>query len=435
MSRMAMWALIRNDIRLYLSDRRALIVGILVPILIAAFFGYVFGGGGKRSDNGRIPIALVDEDQSPVSRAIVQDLQRDSIVGVQLLDRAAAEAQVRSGKFDAAAIFPKGFGSQTPRALFSGRDKPVIELLVDPSKNMSAQVIQGLLAQHAMQQISKESFSGAGGQQAMDGFLSELGDPTVNESSQTSELRALLQSARKWNERGGTATGIGPGNDAGGGLSIPYSVNTREMTSGNNVPYNGYAHSFAGMSVQFILFAGIDAGVMLLLLRGRGLWQRIRSAPLSKTQFLFARALATMLISLFMLTTIYAVAVLVFGVRVDGSLLGFAAIGIAFCLLNACFGLMLATLGNSAPAARGLATMAVLLLVMLGGAWVPSFVFPKWLQELSALSPARWAVDGLDAMTWRGLPLQAAVTPTLVLLGCALLFLAIAIWRFRWDDR
>ncbi len=70
-------------------------------------------------------------------------------------------------------------------------------------------------------------------------------------------------------------------NGAGIGLSLPYSVKTRAVTSGNDVPYNGYAHSFAGMSVQFILFAGIDAGVLLLLLRGRG---HLAAHPLGATQ-------------------------------------------------------------------------------------------------------------------------------------------------------
>jgi hypothetical protein len=36
MNIVAIKALIRNDLRLYRSDRRAVIVGILMPILIAA---------------------------------------------------------------------------------------------------------------------------------------------------------------------------------------------------------------------------------------------------------------------------------------------------------------------------------------------------------------------------------------------------------------
>jgi ABC-2 type transport system permease protein len=98
------------------------------------------------------------------------------------------------------------------------------------------------------------------------------------------------------------------------------------------------------------------------------------------------------------------------------------------------FGLMLATFGKTPGATRGVAILAVLLMVMLGGAWVPSFVFPAWLQHVTVLIPTRWAVDGLDAMTWRGLELSAAITPSIVLLGFSLLFAALTAWRFRWEE-
>jgi hypothetical protein len=37
-------------------------------------------------------------------------------------------------------------------------------------------------------------------------------------------------------------------------------------------------------------------------------------------------------------------------------------------------------------------------------------------------------------MTWRGLGLEAAVTPALVLLGFAALFGSLAFVRFRWEE-
>ncbi len=431
MSARAVAALIRNDLRLYRSDRRAVIVGILIPICIAAFFGYVFGGAGRQQETGKVPIAVVDEDQSAVTQAIVSDLSADSLLKVTPLAREVAREQVRKGTQNAAAVFPKGFGERSVNALFSGRDKPQVELLVDPSQAMSARLIQGLLAQYSMQQISKQAFSGEIGRRSVDDMLARL--KAQPQTPQSSDLTTLLQSVQRLN-----ATLDSQGGDAAGraqvGLSIPYEVTSTSMTARGDVPYNGYAHSFAGMTVQFILFAGIDAGVVLLLLRQRGLWQRIRAAPLSKGQFLLARTLSTALISAFQLAVIYLVAFAMFGVRIQGSAVGFVAIAVAFCLLNATFGLMLATLGRSAPATRGIATMVMLLLVMLGGAWVPSFVFPQWLQSASQYTPTRWAVDGFDAMTWRGQPFAQSLLPVAVLFGTALLCLLLAIWRFRWEE-
>ena len=131
---------------------------------------------------------------------------------------------------------------------------------------------------------------------------------------------------------------------------------------------------------------------------------------------------------------IYAAAIGVFGVRVEGSVVGFVAVLAAFALLTASFGLLIAALGRTPEATRGLAILATLLLVMLGGAWVPSFIFPAWLQRVSLAVPTRWAIDGLDAMTWRGQPLEAAFMPVAVMLGFTALFAVLAVWRFDWEE-
>jgi ABC-2 type transport system permease protein len=109
-------------------------------------------------------------------------------------------------------------------------------------------------------------------------------------------------------------------------------------------------------------------------------------------------------------------------------------VAVAFSLLAATTGLMISALGRSVGATRGVAMFSVLILVMLGGAWVPSFLFPEWLQHVTEFVPTRWAVDGLDAMTWRGQPLADAFMPTAILLGWSALFAAIAVWRFDWQD-
>ena len=130
----------------------------------------------------------------------------------------------------------------------------------------------------------------------------------------------------------------------------------------------------------------------------------------------------------------FGFAMIMFKVRIAGSLLGFFAVAIACSMMAAGFGLLIAALGNSPKTARGVSTLASLVMVMLGGAWVPTFIFPKWMQQVTLVVPVRWAVDGLDATTWRGLGLTSAIVPTLVLLAFAAVFTAIALVRFRWEE-
>jgi ABC-2 type transport system permease protein len=71
---------------------------------------------------------------------------------------------------------------------------------------------------------------------------------------------------------------------------------------------------------------------------------------------------------------------------------------------------------------------------MLGGAWVPTFVFPQWVQSATLFVPTRWAVDGLEAMTWRGLGLAAALPAVAAMLTFSVAFGAIAVACFRWEE-
>lgn len=439
----AFLALVRKDLFLHFSNRRAVLMSIIAPILIAAFFGSLFGNNKKGGDKpSPVPIAISDLDHSPLTAKISAALQADSSLAVQSLDADAALAQVKAGKLRAAIVLPAGFGQQAGRALFAGPEgkRPEITLHYDPSQAMVLPMVRGLLAQHVMQVVSADTFSGQGAP-VMKDLRAQVANNLALPAEQRQELTAMFDSIARVQARnarapqaGASAASAAEAGSSGFTMSPPFSTRELEASAKADVPYNSYAHSFAGMGVQFILMMGVDIGVALLLMRRQGLWQRLRAAPLSKARLLGSRIASCTLISLIIFVLIYAVAMAAFGVRVQGSWLGFAAVLLAFSLLTASFGLLIAALGKSPEATRGLAILATLLMVMLGGAWVPSFVFPEWLQTASLFIPTRWAVDGLDAMTWRGLPFSEALAPVGVMLGFALAFGALAIARFSWEE-
>src|SRR6476620_3575320 len=98
----ALKALIKKDPVLYFSNRRALVMSIAAPIVIAAFFGAVFGSGGEKPT--RVPIAVVDADGSALSRAVVASLQGDTTFEVQVLGDPEAVALAQKGKVRAAIV-------------------------------------------------------------------------------------------------------------------------------------------------------------------------------------------------------------------------------------------------------------------------------------------------------------------------------------------
>ena len=423
----ALIALVRKDLILFLADRRALVLALLMPVALGAFFGYLFGGSGS-SDNAKIEIAVVSLDDSPISRQIVLGLKADTSLKTQELGLDAAKTLVLKGKLNAAIVIPVGFGEASGAAFFGGGTKPEIEVLYDPSQSAVLGMVKGLLTQQVMQSVSAEMFSGASGPKLVDQSITQLEGAAKIDPSRT-DLLDFLQGLKKFQRSNQDRNASGAPTPAAGGLTVPFVTRDQAMSSGPK--YNGYAHSFAGMSIQFILFMGLDAGIGILLARRMGLWNRLLAAPVSMGTILAGRALSSAVIALGMLAFVYLVGGMFFKVQIAGSVAGFVLLCLCVALFTSMFGLFVAAFGKTPEAARGLATFATLIMVMLGGAWVPAFIFPQWLQTLTLIVPVRWAVDGLDAMTWRGLPFEAALPSIAALLGFSLLFGALALWKFR----
>ncbi len=432
----ALTALVRKDLIQYFSNKRALAITLAAPILISAFFGSVLGGAPKKPT--RVPVAVVDLDRSPVSRDIVKSMQADTTFDLREVDEAQALVAVRKGEVRAAAVFPVGFGAQAPRAMFaSAAAKPEIVVHYDPSQAMTLTLVKGLLAEHVMQSVSRAVFSLDSGSQVITGMRSDV-ERAPMEEGRRADLIGLLDSVQKVQGNQAAApgrSGGAAGNSGGGaGMSMPFALKQQEAAGRVDRGYNGFAHAFAGMGVQFVLFMGIEMGVGLLLMRRMGLWKRLRAAPVSRGLLLGSRVASGTLIAAILLTCIYAAAILVFGVRIDGSVAGFLLVVISFAILTASFGLLIAAVGKTPEATRGLAILATLMLVMLGGAWVPTFVFPEWLQTATQFVPTRWAIDGLEAMTWRGQGLDAVLVPVGAMLACAAVCAWIAVKRFGWEE-
>jgi ABC-2 type transport system permease protein len=213
-------------------------------------------------------------------------------------------------------------------------------------------------------------------------------------------------------------------------MSMPFTTHDQAVTSKQLAAgYNGYSHSFAGMGVQFILFMGIDIGIGVLLAQRMGIWNRLLAAPVTLRTVLVSRAISATVIAFGLLVVIFAVAKIGFHVTIINPL-GFAGVALCFALLTSSFGLLIAAFGKTPEAARSIAVFATLIMVMLGGAWVPSFIFPEWLQSVTVVIPTRWAIDGFDAMTWRGLGMDAALQAMAVQLAFAAVFFGLAFWGF-----
>jgi ABC-2 type transport system permease protein len=93
--------------------------------------------------------------------------------------------------------------------------------------------------------------------------------------------------------------------------------------------------------------------------------------------------------------------------------------------------LLIGTIANNASQAGAIGAGLGLFLGLLGGAMVPTEVFPEIMQTVSHATPHAWALDAFRTVLIEGGGLAGVVAPVLVLLGYAVVLLGLAVIRFR----
>ena len=155
-----------------------------------------FGGVTQDNPPSKIAVAVVNRDDSEISRKVTAALAADAALDVK--SRALEEARelVRGGKTTVAAVLPPGFAERAGKAFFRGNDKPEIQLLYDPSHGTEMQVVRGVLTQHVMEVVSRETLSGPSSQRLLDDALRDLRQ--IHRPETGGPGRAAPHAARAW---------------------------------------------------------------------------------------------------------------------------------------------------------------------------------------------------------------------------------------------
>lgn len=112
--------LLKTNLQLFFKHRFLLIFTILLPIVFNLFFGIIF----TSYDIDQVPIGLIDQDQSSISKDIVQGLKDHPSLSVETSTLAEAEKMLKTNKIEAYFIILKGFNT----AIESSDYKESIEL-------------------------------------------------------------------------------------------------------------------------------------------------------------------------------------------------------------------------------------------------------------------------------------------------------------------
>ena len=400
-----------KDLSQLICDWKASVFLLIMPIGFTLLFGFVFSNSSGDGDP-RLPVAFLDSDGGALlSSHLLRLLEESEAIRPVELDGVGAQGvreRVREQELAAAILIPASYTQQllTPEP----GSFPQPRLIVNPGSNASRtaqQAIQAALL-HLLGAV-KSSHLAAQAYQAQGGTV----DGTFVEE-------AFLRAMEGW--QAPTLTVI-----------ESQSVTVEEPGTGSPYGDNSFAHSSAGIMIQFALAGLIGAAEIVVLERRSGAMRRLLTTPISRMGIILGHFLAMFAMILSQLVVLVLFGQVFLGVQYLSVPLGTALMILVTALFAASLGLLIGIFSRTQEQVIILSLLVMMLLSGMGGAWIPLEVTSQVFQAIGHLTPTAWAIDGFENIVLRGLGFNSVLLPVAVLLGYTTVFFTVAIWRFRFE--
>jgi ABC transporter DrrB family efflux protein len=188
----------------------------------------------------------------------------------------------------------------------------------------------------------------------------------------------------------------------------------------------------AGIFVQTVAFGSVSTGIGLAEDLQKGIVDRFRSLPMSRSAVLTGRTIADLVRNTFVVLVMLVVGLLV-GFRPEGSVVGWIAgtgllllFGFALSWVGAPIGLLV----RNVEAAQSAGFVWLFPLTFASSAFVLTATFPAWLRAFADHQPVTQVVNAVRAFSL-GQPVgSAGVAALLWCLGILVVFIPLSVWAY-----
>jgi ABC-type multidrug transport system permease subunit len=269
---------------------------------------------------------------------------------------------------------------------------------------------------------------------ALHGFAQSIASQVGSQQVANSAIIGLLVEQGMVDPGGMTEIGqaiLGLFSEQEGSSGGESPVEFRQEKVGEVEAYNPNNYLVPGYLVMFTFFAAALSAEMIVRERQNHTLERLMTGSMGRESILGGIFVGTAVKGLIQIAIFWTVGLLAFGIDLGVAPVAVILISILVVIMSASFGIMLATLVKTQRAAGSIAVLASLILAPLGGCWWPLFITPRWIQALAKITPHGWATTGFNKLMLFGADFSSAVPEMLALVGFAVVFGTIAVYRFR----
>ena len=394
------FAIAWKDALIRFASRFELVFFLVLPLI----FTFLLAGGTPSSnDDNRVALVVVDQANTALSQQLITDLGKSPSVRPELQTLDQAEAGFKARQVPVMLVIPAGFDMDHLKNATMD-----LELRQQPNS------LDALVAARAVQAVIGREGSAVSTALASVKAADQI-KPFTSSAAKETYFEASLANAQKLMD------------------DAPQRVDVISGTTKSAIDYDPRANSSAGQLITWAFIPLLGISALFAYERQQGTLRRLLTTPTEKATFLLGTISGQVVVALVQMVLLVTFGALVMKLQWGREPAALALIMVTFALAAAALGTTLGTFIKTESQANGLSTLLGMVMALLGGCWYPLEMFPAFAQTLVKILPTTWAMQGMLEIVLRGGGMAEVLPDAAVLLGFAVVFFAIGVWRFKYE--
>jgi ABC-2 type transport system permease protein len=374
-----------KDMLEFKRNRMQLAALFIMPLIFLVMFGFIFPSGATQQ---HMPMGLVDLDQGQGSSEFIAQLEAVNgnthymeFTNFSSVD--AAMTKIKEGKLYGVIIIPSGFSNN----LTSGKSGN-FTVYIDNSNPQSSMQIQQVL------------------------------------SSTVSGMNNIKAEANVLKLSKATNQSVNPQ-----AMVFPYLPNIQTTIPGETNYFNFLAPGLMIMIVMMTVMTGIPEAISKE--KEMGTFDGMLSAPISQISVIIGKTAALCTRGFIQCIMILAIAMVLFGVTIQGSILlaFFMLILGIFSFIG--IGIMAISMSGDQASSTMIVNLLMFPMMFLGGVFYPIQQMPWFMQAISKFIPLTYAADAMRKIMLLNAGISDVLPQIVILVVFGIVTMAIAVPLFR----
>ncbi len=366
----------KKDLTELFRNRLGLVLLIVMPLFMMVMVGFIYPSNGTVTD---LKIGLVNEDSGFASQSFLTGLQQiNSQTHMLIITNASSPADIRDlvqkGQLEGGIIIPSNFS----QSLMSGQQGTLI-IVSDESNPQISATIQG----------------------ALRGVFDGMGTALAQQNLNTTNIAVIK----------------------------PFNVQAQGVVSGHPSYFDFIAPGIMAMTVMMSVMTGLPVAISQE--KEIGTMDGMMVAPINRLSILLGKTMAQTGRGLIQGVIILALAIGIFGVAIQGSILLVFALLLLGVFSFVGLGIVITSFTKDQETAQMLMMTLMFPMMFLSGVFFPIQQMPWYMQTISQFLPLTYASGALRKVMVLGAGVSQISTELIILIAFGIVMIAIALPVFR----